>query len=67
MPIERLVFIILLAVAAAAATIASVLALLGQQQSPSLFELSILTLIALCASLGLRWLNGRKGDKNAGD
>ena len=67
MPIERLVFIILLAIAAAAATVVSVLALFGQQQSPSLVGLAILTLIALCASIGLRWFNGRKGEENAGD
>jgi hypothetical protein len=67
MPIERLIFVILLAIAAAAATVVSVLALFGQQQSPPLVGLAILTLIALCASLGLRWFNDRKGDKNAGD
>ena len=67
MPISRLVFIIVCVTALAAATIAVATALLGAVQSAPVIGLAGLGVIALCASLGWRWISDRQRDNASGD
>jgi membrane protein implicated in regulation of membrane protease activity len=60
MPIERLIFIIILAMALAAATIAVALAVLDTVQASPVLGLAALSIIALCASFAWRWFSDRK-------
>ncbi|MFO8124990.1 hypothetical protein [Yoonia sp.] len=66
MPINRLVFIIAIVIALAAATIAVVLALFGSVKPAPMAGLAILSVIALCASFAWRWYSDRQRDKTAG-
>ena len=63
MPIDRLIFLIILVMALAAATIAVALAFLDTWQTSPIMGLAILSLIALCASFAWRWFSDRKRDK----
>ncbi|MFA8442678.1 MAG: hypothetical protein ACEPO0_12490 [Yoonia sp.] len=67
MPISRLVFIIVCVMALAAATIAVATALLGAVQSAPVIGLAGLGVIALCASLGWRWISDRPRDNASGE
>ena len=67
MPISRLVFIIVCVTALAAATIAVATALLGAVQSAPVIGLAGLGVIALCASLGWRWISDRPRDNASGE
>ena len=67
MPISRLVFIIVCVMALAAATIAVATALLGAVQSAPVIGIAGLGVIALCASLGWRWISDRPRDNASGE
>ena len=67
MPISRLVFIIVCVMALAAATIAVAIALLGAVQSAPVIGIAGLGVIALCASLGWRWISDRPRDNASGE
>jgi len=59
MPIERLIFLIVLVMALAAATIAVAVALLNSVQASPVVALAVLGLLALCASFAWRWVSDR--------
>ncbi|MEJ8560448.1 hypothetical protein QTO30_03845 [Yoonia sp. GPGPB17] len=67
MPIERLIFILVLVMALAAATIAVVLAMVDAVSASPITGLAILSLIALCASFAWRWFIDRKRDNTSGE
>lgn len=67
MPINRLIFLIVIVMALAAATIAVVLALSGFVQAAPMVGLAILSLVALCASFAWRWFSDRQRDKTSGE
>ena len=61
MPIERLIFIIVLVMALAAATIAVGLAVLDGLQASPMLGLGVLSLITLCAAVLWRKYSDTKG------
>jgi len=67
MPIERLIFILVLVAALAAATIAVAVALFGAAQTSPRLALAVLGLIALCVSFAWRWFSDRKSSAKSGD
>lgn len=66
MPIDRLIFLIVLVMALAAATIALALAVVGTTGASPMVGLALLSLIALCASFAWRWHSDRKRNTTSG-
>ena len=67
MPIERLIFILVLVMALAAATIAVASAVVDTIGTSPMVGLAMFSLIALCASFAWRWFSDHKRDNTSGD